>query len=298
MVGSVNVGVTVRAAAIEVFDRVKRLWLRGVSAAIVAGVADAWHPHFQQLWVAGAMRFVAIRAIFYDRWMFPQERSAAFSVTTQAVFVGRTLNELLRIGRAMWIVAARTGYFPFAIRHVRGALQLSAPHLMAPETQLRLRLYQTAIFREWGIIAGLRYATDLHSLLDLMAAHAGHSARLMRTAFPEHVRASRMTIHADGVLFRNGIVGIFAEPYRNRVLAAAGFHMRLARTVACFASTRFFGTVRIEHHRLSHSGVLEAAILIFMAGNAHLASDVAFNGRFRLRGCGLFLGRGRLAMIL
>src|SRR5262245_27026673 len=102
----------------------------------------------------------------------------------------------------------------------------------------------------------------------------------MRTAFPEHVSASRMALHTDRVLLRNRIVGISAEPYWNRVLASACLHMCLARPVACFASARLFRTMRIEHHRLSHSGVPEAAILIFVAGNAHLASDIASSTRF------------------
>ena len=118
MVGSVDVGVTVRAAAVEVFDRVKRLRLCRVPAAVVAGVANARHPHLQQLWVTSAMRFVTVRAILHDRWMFPQKWSAAFGVAAQAVLVCSALDELLRIGCAMWIVAARAGYLSFAIRHV------------------------------------------------------------------------------------------------------------------------------------------------------------------------------------
>ena len=126
-----DVRVAVRAAAIEVFDRVKWLGLRRVPAAVVAGIAYARHTHLQELRVAGAMRFVAVCAILHDRWVFPKERSAAFRVAAQAVFVRGALDKLLRIGRAMRIVAARARYFAFSIRHVRGALQLCAPHLMA-----------------------------------------------------------------------------------------------------------------------------------------------------------------------
>jgi len=167
---------------------------------------------------------------------------------------------------------------------------------MALEAQLRLCFCQAAVFREWRTISSLRDTADLHSLFDLMAVHARHPAGLMRTAFPEHVRASRMAIHADCVLLRDGIVGIFAEPYWNGVLPSACFHMCLTWPVACFASPRLFRAVRIEHHRLSHSGVLEAAILIFVAGNAHFASDVAPRVRFRLRGC-CFLLRCRIALV-
>ena len=118
MVGSVDVGVAVRAAPIEVFDRVKWLRLRRVPAAVMARVADTRHPHFQQLRVAGAMRFVTIRAILHDRWVFPEKWSAAFGVAAKAVFSRGALDKLLRIGCAMWIVAARAGHLSFAIRHV------------------------------------------------------------------------------------------------------------------------------------------------------------------------------------
>lgn len=171
-----DIGVAVRAAAIEVLDRIKRLWLRGVPAAVVAGVAHARHPHLQKLWVAGAVRFMAVRAIFDDGRVFPEERSAAFRVATQAVFVRRALDELLRVRCAMGIVAACTGNFAFAIRHVRGSLQLSAPHLMALETQLWLWLYQAAVLCKRRTISSLRDPADSHSLLNLMAVHARHSA--------------------------------------------------------------------------------------------------------------------------
>src|SRR5262245_33380549 len=108
-----------------------------------------------------------------------------------------------------------------------------------------------------------------------MALHASYPARLMRTALPKHMCAARMAIHADRVLFRNGIVGILAEPYRNVVLAPTCLHMRLARPVACFTSTRLFRAMRIQHHDFPHGGVLEAAILVFVARDTHLASDVA-----------------------
>src|SRR5215469_13083703 len=118
MVGSMDVGVAVGAASIEVFDRVKRLWLGRMAAAVMAGVTYARHPHLQELRVGGAMRLVTVRAILYDRWVFPEKRSAAFSVATQAVFICGALDELLRIWCAMRIVAARAGYLSFAIRHV------------------------------------------------------------------------------------------------------------------------------------------------------------------------------------
>jgi|SRR5215831_6823779 len=126
-------------------------------------------------------------------------------------------------------------------------------------------------------------------LLYVVTINASQAAGFMWTPLPEKMRAPRMAFFANGILFGNGIVGLLAEPYRNRVLASASLHMRLARPVACLASQSLLRTMRIQHHHLSHGGVLEAAILIFVAGNAHLVSDVTSGARFRRR---LSLRRG------
>ena len=118
MIGSMDIGVAVRAAAIEVLDRTKRLWLRGVPTAVVTGVTYARHPHLQKLWIASAVRFVAVRAVFHDGWVLPEERSSSFRVAAQTVFIRGALDQLLRVRCTMGIVAAGTGYFTFAIRHV------------------------------------------------------------------------------------------------------------------------------------------------------------------------------------
>ena len=97
----------------------------------VARVTHARHACLQQLRVAGAMRFMAVCAVFHHRRVFPQEGAAPLRVAAQAVLVGRALNKLLRIRCAMRIMAARAGHLSFAVGHVRRALQLGAPHLVA-----------------------------------------------------------------------------------------------------------------------------------------------------------------------
>ena len=111
VIRSVYVGVTIGAAAIEILDRTKRLWLGGVPAAVVARVAHPWHSYFQQLGVVRAVRFVAVRAILHHWRVLPEKGPASFA-----------LDELFRIRRAMRIVAAGTGDFAFAIRHMRRTL--------------------------------------------------------------------------------------------------------------------------------------------------------------------------------
>ena len=117
-----NLGVAVGAAAVEVLDGTERLRLSGVPAAVVAGIADARHASFQQLRVAGAMRFVAVGAVFHHWRVFPKKRPAPLGVAAQAILVGGALDKLAGIGRAVRIVATGAGDFPFAVGHVRRAL--------------------------------------------------------------------------------------------------------------------------------------------------------------------------------
>lgn len=145
MVRAMNIRMAIGAAAIEVLDGAERLSLRGVAAGVVAGIADAGHAHFQELWIVATVRFVAVGAVFKHRRMFPQEGTAALGVAAEAVFVGGRLNELGWIGRTVRIVAAGAGNFALAIRHVGRALQLGAAHLMAPQAEFRLFFGQAAV---------------------------------------------------------------------------------------------------------------------------------------------------------
>lgn len=167
-------GVAVGAAAVEVLDGAKRLRLRGMPAAVMTGIAHAGHARLQQLRIAGAMWFVAVGAVFHDWGVLPHERPAPFGMAAQAVLVGGALDELLGIRRSVRIVAACAGHLAFAVRHVRRALQLRAPHLVALQAQFRLRFLYTAILRQGRVVAAFGRELCLDNLLDLMAIHAGH----------------------------------------------------------------------------------------------------------------------------
>lgn len=146
VIRSVNGGVAVGASTIEVLDGAERLRLSRVAAAVVAGVANARHTRLQQLRIAGAMRLMAVCAVLHNWRVFPQERTAPFGMAAQAILVGGALDELLGIRRSVRIMATCAGNFPFAVRHVRRALQLRAPHLVALQTQLRLRFLHAPVF--------------------------------------------------------------------------------------------------------------------------------------------------------
>ena len=169
-------------------------------AAVVAGITNARHAHLEQLRIVAAMRLVAVRTVFHNRRVFPDERPTALGVAAQAVFVGGALDELRGIGRPMRIVTTSAGNLPFAIRHVRGALQLRPPHLVALQAQLRLRFFNTAIFRKRRVEASLGRKRRVQFLLHLMAVHASHAPGFMRAALPEHVVPALMACFAGGIL--------------------------------------------------------------------------------------------------
>ena len=98
VVRSVNQRVAIGAPPVEVLDGTKRLRLCGVAARIVARVANPWHPHLQQLWIAAAVRLVAVGAVFHDRRMLPQKWTPAFGMATEAVLINRALNSWLGFG--------------------------------------------------------------------------------------------------------------------------------------------------------------------------------------------------------
>jgi hypothetical protein len=84
---------------------------------------------------------MAIDTVLHHWRVLPQERATPFGVATQAILINGRLPELSGIWCAMRVMAACAGYFAFAVRHVRRALQLCSAHLMTPEAELRLSFF-------------------------------------------------------------------------------------------------------------------------------------------------------------
>jgi hypothetical protein len=164
------------AAAIEILDGPERLRLRGVAAAVMAGIAHARHTHLEELWVIAAMWFMAIGAVFHNRRVLPQKWTTALRVAAQAILVNSALNELAGIGRTVRIMATGTGYLAFAVRHMRRTLQLRAPHFMALQAHFGLRFLQPSVFSKGRVEAGIGGQRDAQLLLYLVAIHAGQAA--------------------------------------------------------------------------------------------------------------------------
>jgi len=246
--------------------------------------------------VAGAVRFVAVRAVLHHRRVLPDEGATAFGVATETVFVRRALDKLLGIGSAVGIVATRAGNLALAVRHVRRALQLGAAHLVALQAKLRLGFLYAAVLGQRGVVARLGSAGYVNFLLDLVAIHASHAAGFVRAAPPEEVGTFRVAIHADGVLLGDGVLGVFSETDGDGVLAAPCLHVSSAGAVAGFASAGLFGRVGMCHG-LAHDGVLEAAILVLVAGDAGFAPDIVAIGVCGGRSFGFFPGGRRRRLI-
>jgi len=156
-----------------------------VAARDVTGIAHARHPHFKQLRVAGAVRFMAVNAVLHNRRVLPQERASPFGMASQAILVHGCLPKLAWIGRAMRVMATGASHFAFPVWHVRGALQLCSAHLVTPKAKFRLRFFQTFVFRERCVEARLMGQWRMKFLMRLVAIHASHGPRFVRAASPE-----------------------------------------------------------------------------------------------------------------
>src|ERR1043165_7437255 len=183
-----------------------------MAAGCVAGIAHPRHAYFQQLWVAAAVRFMTVGTVLHDWWVFPKERPAPFCVTAIAVLIDRSLNQLARVGTAMWIVTTGAGHLAFAIGHVRRALQLCPPHLMASQTKFRLGFFCPYMLRKRRAVAcfireqGIAFGCA--AIVNVMAIDACHGARLMWTATPEHLFAFVVTRKTSRVLFFYWCLGV------------------------------------------------------------------------------------------
>ena len=78
----------VGASTVKVLDRLQGLRLRWVAAGHMARVADPRHAYLEQLWIAAAMRIVAVGAVLHHRRMLPKKRPAPLGMAAQAILIG------------------------------------------------------------------------------------------------------------------------------------------------------------------------------------------------------------------
>ena len=101
------------------------------------------------------MRLVRVGTVLHHRWMLIKKWTAPLCVAGQAHLVCRACDKLLGIGSSVRVVAARAGDFAFAVGHVRTALQLRAPHLVALQAEFRLLLLDASVLGERCIVANV-----------------------------------------------------------------------------------------------------------------------------------------------
>ena len=76
-------------------------------------VAEPWCTYFEQPVIDGTVGFMAVGTIFEDRLMLPEKGASFLRMAGVTVLVHAGLFELGRIGRAMRIMAIRTGNLSF-----------------------------------------------------------------------------------------------------------------------------------------------------------------------------------------
>src|SRR5690349_6751745 len=119
----------------------------------------------------------------------------------------------------------------------------------------------------------------------------------MWAALPEQVRPARMATLACRVLFSHGVLGVFAEAHRNCFFTSASLDVRPTRSMTRLTTKSLLRSPRMGHDP-AHGSVLEAVILVLVAGDAGLASYIISSGWSRGGSFCLFLSRRRRAGIL
>ena len=113
-----------------------------------------------------------------------------------------------------------------------------------------------------------------------MTVHASHSPGLVGTAAPEHLIALVVAGEAGRIPLLDWGGGTFSETNGNCVLAAAGRHVGLARSMTRFAAKFLLATLGMRHG-VAHDGVNEALLLVRMAGHTNFRADVIAVGLAR-----------------
>src|SRR5580658_7629721 len=87
-----------------------------VTRAFVAGLAKEWSPHFQQRRLCRSVRLVTGAAVLRHRLVFPQKRSAVFSMTTRAGLIHGALDQLRRSRRTVGRMTVGASHLALAHR--------------------------------------------------------------------------------------------------------------------------------------------------------------------------------------
>lgn len=214
------------------------------------------HPRMvRSMWV------VAGRAVFSDRRMFPQERTAFFRVAPEAGIVQVLPHKLQFRCGAVRAVTTRAGHFAFTQR-------------------MRIRFQRIASPECMTVIAfiGLRRCPQ-HSVIGsvtLMAAGTADLIVVMRASVPRESGIGFMTFKAHAVLRLNACRRVGSET-NDRLSAATAADMQATRTVTGFTLqlTVTEGAARIRRHGVLCLKYGKDCLIAHMTGEAAISAAAA-----------------------
>ncbi len=271
MVGTVDGGVTLDAgAANHEFIR-RQAGFRGMSRGHVTLLAEPRQRKLQHLLANSPVRLVAIHAVFGDRGMLPEKRSALLGVTAVTKVVRRVGREKRFGDRAVRVVARRASHLSFPQRHVG-----IAEHLRATS--------QVALGADFGLGRFGQLSPVRQFMHQPMAGRAADVSTFVSAPLPIKTPPVLVTRETDRVFLANRVGRLPAEgDEASYALPASGFCVSFAGPVAGFAAaqherrTRVFLGENLRVHRLC-----EVVLVVLMTGEAHLGARVPV-GRCRSR---------------
>jgi hypothetical protein len=215
------------------------------------------------------VRRVAVGAIVRDRLMLPEEWTALLRVARRASLVDRFLDEELGAVRAMCVVTAGTGYFPFQNRVPREAMNLSLLGLVAGRADVGL---------------GQRVQHFLLDRMPFVAVRTRNAVRFVLAASPVRSRKDVcfMTVETGRIsrCDRRQVFGLGSKHHLRRLAA------RIALVLGTFAVTPLATrSALIALHPMLGlvDGEDRLAPILIVANGAFL---VAFQGSVDLCRCG------------
>ena len=105
----------------------------------MTGLAEERRPQLEKRRLYRTVGVMTVGAIFRDRLMLPEKRSALFAVAGRTGLVDGVLDELRRRRRSMRRMAGSAGHLPFAQRMARQLVEVGVLRLMTTPAHLDLR---------------------------------------------------------------------------------------------------------------------------------------------------------------
>jgi hypothetical protein len=142
MIGTMHLRVTVRTVTSQQVGCRTTWWyaqpafgIAGMERGQMALLAEEWCSRLQQGAVVGAMWLVAIAAVFTHRRVLPQEGTALFSMTLEALIVERGLQQVGRARATMRSMTIGADHLSGADGMAGGEQGLCLRTLMTVETE-------------------------------------------------------------------------------------------------------------------------------------------------------------------